>query len=161
MMSVELVVSKVACMNPLDILLHPATVHVPIGALVAGVCFVFWAHHRQLPELERSAYWLLPFAWLTMIPSLITGTIDAVNHINDPATPPEALTWINLHAVSAIALFVLVWRGWQLRRRIRETPAWGAPAYRGYLVNYLLILVLVSLSGWSGGHMVYTLHLGG
>jgi uncharacterized membrane protein len=159
-MSVELVVSKVACMNPVDILLHPATVHVPIGALVAGLCFVCWAYYRHISELEQSAYWLLPFAWLTMIPSLITGTIDAVRHLNDPNTPAEALTWINLHAASAIGLFVLVWRGWQMRRRIRESPAWLAPAFRAYLVNYILILILVTLSGWSGGHMVYTLHLG-
>ena len=147
-------------MNVFDLLLHPATVHIPIGALIAGCCFVFLAYYRRHAALEQSTLWLLQFSWFALIPSLITGTIDAIRHLEDPATPAEALNWINLHAVSAIALFVVVWRAWQLRRRMPADQIWNGRSYRAYLVHFVLITGLVIISGWSGGHMVYTLQLG-
>jgi hypothetical protein len=90
------------------------------------------------------------------IPSLITGTIDAVNRLADPHTPSNALTWINLHAVSAIGLFVMLWMAWQ-RRRCMTGVAWEHPHYRQFLGYMVVVLLLIVCSGWSGGHMVYAL----
>lgn len=147
-------------MNVFDLLLHPATVHIPIGALIAGCCFVFVAYYKRHAALEQSTLWLLQFSWFALIPSLITGTVDAVRHLENPLTPPDALPWINTHAVSAIGLFVMVWRAWQLRRRMSADQIWVGRPYRAYLVHFVLITILVIISGWSGGYMVYTLQLG-
>ncbi len=144
----------------IDIILHPVTVHVPIGAIVAAFVFAMWARYKQHTHLELSSFYLVIFAWITMIPSLITGTVDAVGHLNNPATPEEALNWINLHAFSAIALFVVMWRAWQIRRKITDTPVWSDDTYRNYAIMLTLAMVLVAISGWSGGHMVYELQLG-
>jgi uncharacterized membrane protein len=144
----------------IDIILHPATVHMPIGAIVAAFVFAMWARYKQHAPLEQSSYYLVIFAWITMVPSLITGTIDTVGHLNNPATPEEALNWINLHAFSAIALFIVMWLAWQIRRKITHTPVWDDSTYRNYAIMLTLAIVLVAISGWSGGYMVYELQLG-
>ncbi len=142
-----------------DIILHPATVHVPIGAIVAAACFIGYGWYRRLSHIEQSGYYLVVFGWVALIPSLITGTIDAVNRLADPHTPSNALTWINLHAVSAIGLFVMLWMAWQRRRRMTGV-AWEHPHYRQFLGYMVVVLLLIVCSGWSGGHMVYALQLG-
>lgn len=146
-------------MNYSDIILHPATVHIPIGAIFAAVCFVFYGWYRRVRDIEQSGYYLVIFGWVTLIPSLVTGTIDAVNHLADPRTPSNALTWINLHAASAISVLVILWLAWQLRRRMTGV-VWEHPRYRQFLGYMVLVLLLIVFSGWSGGHMVYTLQLG-
>ena len=142
-----------------DIILHPATVHIPIGAIVAAACFVFYGWYRRLSDIEKSGYYLVIFGWVALIPSLITGTIDAVNRLADPRTPSNALTWINLHAASAISVLVILWMAWQLRRRMTGI-VWEHPRYNQFLGYMVLVLLLIVFSGWSGGHMVYTLQLG-
>jgi uncharacterized membrane protein len=142
-----------------DIILHPATVHIPIGAIVAAACFVFYGWYRRLRDIEQSGYYLVIFGWVTLIPSLVTGTIDAVNHLADPQTPSNALTWINLHAASAISVLVILWMAWQLRRRMTGV-VWEHPRYHRFLGYMALVLLLIVFSGWSGGYMVYTLQLG-
>ncbi len=146
-------------MNYSDIILHPATVHIPIGAIVAAACFVFYGWYRRLSHIEQSGYYLVIFGWVTLIPSIISGTIDAVNHLQDPRTPSEALNWINFHAACAIGLLVVLWLAWQLRRRMTGV-VWEHPRYRQFLGYMALVLVLIFCSGWSGGYMVYTLQLG-
>ncbi|NBU63459.1 MAG: DUF2231 domain-containing protein [Chloroflexia bacterium] len=141
------------------IILHPATVHLPIGALMAAICFIGYGWYRRLSHIEQAGYYLVIFGWVTLIPSLITGTIDAVNRLADPNTPSNALTWINFHAASAIGVFVMVWLAWQRRRRITGV-VWEHPRYRQFLGYMLVVALLVIFSGWSGGHMVYALQLG-
>ncbi len=142
-----------------DIILHPATAHIPIGAIVAAACFVFYGWYRRLSHLEQSGYYLVIFGWVALIPSLISGTIDAVNRLADPHTPSNALTWINFHAASAIGVFVVLWLAWQLRRRMIGV-VWEHPRYHQFLGYMAFVLLLIVCSGWSGGHMVYVLQLG-
>ena len=142
-----------------DIILHPATVHIPIGAIVAAACFVFYGWYRRLSHLEQSGYYLVIFGWVALIPSLISGTIDAVNRLADLHTPSNALTWINFHAASAIGVFVVLWLAWQLRRRMIGV-VWEHPRYHQFLGYMAFVLLLIVCSGWSGGHMVYVLQLG-
>ena len=142
-----------------DIILHPATVHIPIGAIVAAACCVFYGWYRRLSHLEQSGYYLVIFGWVALIPSLISGTIDAVNRLADPHTPSNALTWINFHAASAIGVFVVLWLAWQLRRRMIGV-VWEHPRYHQFLGYMAFVLLLIVCSGWSGGHMVYVLQLG-
>lgn len=142
-----------------DIILHPATVHVPIGAIVAAACFVFYGWYRRLSHIEQSGYYLVIFGWVTLIPSLISGTIDAVNRLSDAHTPSNALTWINIHAASGIGVFGVTWLAWQLRRRMMGI-VWTDPRYHLFLGYMAIMLLLIICSGWSGGHMVYALQLG-
>ena len=144
----------------MSFVLHPATVHIPIGVFFAACVLTFIAWKRHAERLEESGYTMVIFAWYSLIPTTVTGTIDAVRHLRAPTTPPDALFWINLHAVSALLLWIVIWQAWQLRRRIKDTPVWQARTYRAYALRLGIGMCFVALSGWSGGHMVYVLRLG-
>ncbi len=143
-----------------SMVVHPATVHIPIGVFFAACVFAGVAYFRRQPRLEVTALHLVVFSWFSLIPATISGTIDAVARLESPATPSGALFWINLHAASALVLWLVIWQAWQLRRKMTHDPIWEAPTYATYLVRLGIGLSCIFLSGWSGGHMVYALHIG-
>ena len=141
-------------------LLHPALVHVPIGSFFACCVLTAIAWYRQNPALEQSASVLVVFSWFALIPATLTGTYDAVVRLQHPDLPSDALFWINLHAMSAIALWMVVWSAWQIRRRIPADNVLQHTRFRAYLLRLAIGFGCLILSGWSGGHMVYTLKFG-
>ena len=143
-----------------SIVLHPATVHIPIGVFFAACLLAAIAYRRRNQMLESTAHTLVIFSWFSLIPATITGTLDAVKHLASPITHPDALFWINLHAGSALVLWLVVWQAWQIRRRIVQDPCWDSAKYPAYLVRLGVGFACLVLSGWSGGHMVYALHIG-
>ncbi len=95
-----------------------------------------------------------------MLPAVVTGTIDAARQVFDPLRPREdALVWVNAHALTGVAIMVVYWQAWQARRR---NPAIldDAGARRSYLALLTLGAMLVVLTGWLGGQLVYSLRLG-
>lgn len=147
-------------MDYLPLVLHPATVHIPIGVYFAACVLTVIAWRRKSVNLEASGFTLVVFAWYSLIPATLTGTLDAVQRLRDIHTPAEALFWINLHAASALVLWLANWQAWQIRRRIASLPIWEAKTYKQYLFRLGIGLLCIGLSGWSGGHMVYVLRLG-
>lgn len=146
-------------MDITKVALHPLTVHLPIGVILAAVGFSIVGWYRRTVAFEQSGYYLVVVGWFAMIPSLVTGTIDAVNRLNDANAPADTLWWVNLHAVSAVILLVVLWQAWQMRRRMSGT-VWEHPRFITYLWYLVGAACIVLLSGWTGGHMVYALHLG-
>jgi uncharacterized membrane protein len=140
--------------------LHPAFVHIPIGAFFACCVLTAVAWYRRTPQLEYTGYVLVVFSWVALIPATLTGTYDAVVRLQQPALPADALFWINLHAASAITLWISLWLAWQQRRRITVPEVFDAPRFRPYVLRLVIGFVCLILSGWSGGHMVYTLRFG-
>jgi uncharacterized membrane protein len=111
-------------------------------------------------SLETAAYHCLWLGWLLLLPAVVTGTIDAARQVFDPLHPREdALVWVNAHALAGVAIMVVYWQAWQARRR---NPAIldDAGARRGYLALLTLGAMLVVLTGWLGGRLVYSLRLG-
>ncbi|MEY2844790.1 MAG: hypothetical protein RL076_336 [Chloroflexota bacterium] len=141
------------------LLLHPWSVHLPIGVILAAVGFTVYGWYRRMQTYELCGSYLVVVGWFSTLPSLISGTIDAINRLNHPDAHPDTLWWINVHALLAITLVVLLWQAWQLRRRMSD-PAWESPRYHTYLWYLVGIFGIVLLSGWTGGHMVYALHIG-
>jgi uncharacterized membrane protein len=143
-----------------SLVLHPATVHIPIGVFFAACVLAAIAYSRRNQQLEGTAQTLVTFSWFCLIPATITGTIDAVQRLASPSTHPDALFWINLHAGSALVLWLVIWQAWQIRRRIIAQPCWDSAKYPAYLVRLGIGFACLILSGWSGGHMVYELNVG-
>jgi uncharacterized membrane protein len=139
--------------------LHPLTVHLPIGLLLGNALLTLLYLRRGDRTLETSAYHCLWLGWFCTLPIAATGALDAVRHLYGPAPNSNALGWINAHALGAIALIVVYWQAWQARRR---NPAiLDDPRKRvGYLIRLASGVVLLVLTGWIGGHMVYTLRIG-
>ncbi len=147
-------------MDYLHVVLHPATVHLPIGVFFAACVLTGIAWRRKSVDLEGTGYTLVVFSWYSLIPATVTGIYDAVQRLRDVQTPAEALFWINLHAVSALLLWFMNWQAWQLRRRMQTVPIWEAQSYKKYGVRLIVGLICIVVSGWSGGYMVYSLRLG-
>ena len=115
---------------------------------------------RSDRSLETAAYHCLWLGWLLLLPAVVTGTIDAARQVFDPLRPrDDALVWVNAHALAGVAIMVVYWQAWQVRRR---NPAIldDAGARRGYLALLTLGAMLVVLTGWLGGRLVYSLRLG-
>ena len=111
-------------------------------------------------SLETAAYHCLWLGWLLLLPAVVTGTIDAARQVFDPLRPrDDALVWVNAHALTGMAIMVVYWQAWQVRRR---NPAIldDAGARRSYLALLTLGAMLVVLTGWLGGQLVYSLRLG-
>ena len=111
-------------------------------------------------SLETAAYHCLWLGWLLLLPAVVTGTIDAARQVFDPLRlRDDALVWVNAHALTGVAIMVVYWQAWQARRR---NPAIldDAGARRGYLALLTLGAMLVVLTGWLGGQLVYSLRLG-
>jgi uncharacterized membrane protein len=115
---------------------------------------------RSDRSLETAAYHCLWLGWLLLLPAVVTGTIDAARQVFDPLRPrDDALVWVNAHALTGVAIMVVYWQAWQARRR---NPAIldDAGARRSYLALLTLGAMLVVLTGWLGGQLVYSLRLG-
>jgi len=111
-------------------------------------------------SLETAAYHCLWLGWLLLLPAVVTGTIDAARQVFDPLRPrDDALVWVNAHALAGVAIMVVYRQAWQVRRR---NPAIldDAGARRSYLALLTLGAMLVVLTGWLGGRLVYSLRLG-
>jgi uncharacterized membrane protein len=140
--------------------LHPFTVHLPIGLLIGNAIMTALYLWRGDRSLETAAYHCLWLGWLLLLPAVVTGTIDAARQVFDPLRPrDDALVWVNAHALAGVAIMVVYWQAWQVRRR---NPAIldDAGARRGYLALLTLGAMLVVLTGWLGGRLVYSLRLG-
>jgi uncharacterized membrane protein len=141
-------------------MLHPMTVHLPIGLLLGHAIFLAIFLWRRSSQHEFVAYQCLWLGWVTLLPAVITGTIDAARQVVGPAAPrTDALMMVNAHAAAGVALMVVYWQAWHYRRR---HPEWAAVIVqrRAYLGYTALGMILLVLNGWLGGQLVYSLRLG-
>jgi uncharacterized membrane protein len=140
--------------------LHPLTVHLPLGLLAGNALLTLIYLRRGDRAFETSAFHCLWLGWLLLLPAVASGTWDAARQLLDPANPrPDALPWVNAHAASGLALMVVYWQAWQIRRRHPEVLG-DERARRGYLARIALGAALLLASGWLGGQLVYVLRLG-
>jgi uncharacterized membrane protein len=140
--------------------LHPLTVHLPIGLLLGNALLTLLALRRDDATLEVSAFHCLWLGWLGALLAVASGIFDAVRQLFGTPTPRnDALNWINAHGLVGLAILVVYWQAWQMRRR-HPGILGEARARRGYLARLAIGVALLVLDGWLGGHLVYTLRLG-
>ncbi|HET9221037.1 MAG TPA: DUF2231 domain-containing protein [Roseiflexaceae bacterium] len=140
--------------------IHALTVHLPIGLLIGNAVLTALYLRRGDPALDTSAYHCLWLGWLGAMLAVAAGIFDAARQLFDPINPrDDALGWINAHAAVGLAILVIYWQVWQIRRRHPGVLA-DPIARRGYLVRLGVGLVLLVVDGWLGGHLVYVLRLG-
>ena len=139
---------------------HPLTVHLPLGLLLGNALLTALYLRRGDASLEAGAYHCLWLGWLGAALAVASGTLDAARQLFDPVNPrDDALGWINAHGLVGLAILVVYWQAWQIRRRSPTILA-DATARRSYLARLALGLALIVFDGWLGGHLVYVLRLG-
>ena len=139
--------------------LHPLAVHAPIGLLLGSALLTALYLWRGDRGVEVAAYHTLWLGWLCALPAVLSGTYEAVRQLTADAPRTDALFWINGHAAAALAALGAYWCAWQLRRR--DPAILDKPAQRNrYLFWQAAGLLLLVLTGWLGGHLVYALRVG-
>jgi uncharacterized membrane protein len=139
---------------------HALTVHLPIGLLLGNAALTALYLRRGDPALEASAYHCLWLGWVGAALAVAAGIFDAAWRLFDPVNPrSDALGWINAHAAVGLAILVIYWQAWQIRRRHPGVLA-DQGKRRGYLARLAIGVALLVVDGWLGGHLVYVLRLG-
>jgi uncharacterized membrane protein len=138
---------------------HPLTVHLPIGLLLGNALLTALYLRRSDQGLEVAAYHCLWLGWLGLLLAIAAGTFDAARQIFGSPARDDALGWLNAHALVGLAILIVYWQAWQIRRRNPQVLE-DATRRRGYLARLALGVVLVVVDGWLGGHLVYSLRLG-
>jgi uncharacterized membrane protein len=141
--------------------IHPLSVHLPLGLLLASGLFTLLHLRRGERSWETSAYHCLIVGWLAGALALATGTLDALRQLVGPDVPRDnaLIGWVNAHAFLNLAALVIYGQALLLRRR-HPAILDDAAGRRGYLARHALGALLLVAGGWVGGHLVYTLGLG-
>ena len=131
---------------------HPILVHFPIALLV--VSWVLDLVSRRAPSLRASGWVLLVLGTLATIPATITGILA-----HFPYEGSGAIEAIETHErlgllTTLIFVALTIWRWWSRRRGADIAGSW---IYAALTLGGLLVL---TLAGANGGHLVYQLGVG-
>ena len=135
--------------------LHPALIHFPLALLLTGIGLTALHLRRPDPFIERSAYGALMLGWWGTVIGIVTGLIAAAVQWPFSAT---VLGWINWHAVTGFALLLSAGHAVLLRKR--NPDLLQQPARRTYVLLLAITALLVIVTGWLGGELVYDLKVG-
>ena len=146
---------------------HPAVVHVPIAffmlATAAGLLYLFWQQRETLRLLT----------WIPMLLGEIAGVVAVLSGLlAQSGLPPQAAyrSTLNLHIGMGLAQLVvygfLLYRRWLFdkakARHAREAAGvdyadqLNDPGARWWIALLLILgALLVLLTGWNGGLLVY------
>lgn len=127
--------------------LHPMLVHFPIALLLCGVAVELWAMRRPRETLTRAGAGLLlagaVSGWLTALAGLLA-------YFTVRAHTEEAHVWMWWHlGFAATTMLLFTWVA-VVRWRRRMRPSTG-----GQWLASLIGALLLSVTGWLGGLIVY------
>lgn len=145
--------------------LHPATVHMPIGLLIlASAAGLLYLYAWPMAQLKVLTWWPMLIGWMSCVLAVLTGLLA------QSGLPPDAPYWqlLNGHVTAGLAILLLygipLYLRWTrqnksaddsdnqdvlLDSQARQTRLWLS-------ICLLVGAVLVLLTGWSGGQLVYT-----
>lgn len=144
--------------------LHPATVHFPIGLLVmASAAGIIYLHWRPIPQLITLTWWPMLIGWISCVVAVLTGLLA------QSTLPPDAPYWrlLNSHVTTGLAILLLygapLYVRWIRRSKVPEQkngdPLLNSISQRTRVWITLCFVVgglLVLITGWSGGQLVYS-----
>jgi uncharacterized membrane protein/nitrite reductase/ring-hydroxylating ferredoxin subunit len=139
--------------KPLGHPLHPMLVHLPIGLFFLS--FIFDIASKSVDAGDRSRAFVLP-AFYTMSVGVFFALVAAVPGLADYSSirrdhpARKAATWHMILNVAVVALYIV---NLVIRNRTHD-PFATAVATTPFLLSVVAI-VLLSISGWLGGKMVY------
>ena len=129
--------------------LHPISVHFPIALLIVSAALSLILFIKPRPSLQHTTWVLLWVGTLSAFISSVTGLIAhfpyEVTELHDVITTHQNWSF----AVTGLFIALTVWR-WLSRRR--QADAGTKPLY---LIVILIGVALLTVSGLTGGDLVY------
>ncbi|WP_028456894.1 DUF2231 domain-containing protein [Chloroflexus sp. Y-396-1] len=141
--------------------LHPATVHIPIGLLLASTLFTFIALRTGRMQWEQSSWHCLIFGLIGAALAIVSGLIDAAWQLAGPQIAPDdpVILWVNGHAAASLAATLCYGRVWLMRRR-QHAILNDVAQRNAYLGWHFAGVIFLVLGGWLGGRLVFGFDLG-
>lgn len=132
--------------------LHPALTHFPIVLLIASVLLDLYG--RRQPAVRQTAWITLLLGTFSAIPAVITGIIAHIPYEETAVIESiEQHQWLGF-LTAGIFIALTAWR-WRSRRTTGETGvSWL------YLTIGVLGLIVLTITGMTGGNLVYNLGVG-
>ena len=148
--------------------LHPATVHFPLALLLVGsLLALVQLYRRPRVDLRWTIWFLLIVGWLGVIAAVLTGLL-AQSNLPPDAPYRDVLNWhIGAGLAQLVVYGILLYRGW-IYRTVKARKARAAkgqlyedllddPSARNWIAVLLVVgMVLLVVTGWNGGILVYT-----
>ncbi len=138
----------------LDRPFHPMFVHFPIALYLLGVLLTLGYLGRRVVDYERFAYWAFVLAWMGVAAAALAGLIDLGSLAPDDPRRDD----INRHITSGVALLII--NGLVVYFRFRWPDVLTGSRRWAYLALMAAGAVVVVLTGWLGGKLVYDLQVG-
>ncbi|PDW01445.1 DUF2231 domain-containing protein [Candidatus Viridilinea mediisalina] len=141
--------------------LHPFTVHFPLALLLVSSLFALLALRTGRNAWATSAYHCLLVGCLSGIVALLTGVADATRQVAGPDAiyGNDIMRLLNAHAFTSIAALAC-YTAALVRQHRQPTIIADRLARRGYVGLHALGALLLLLSAWLGGRLVYSVGLG-
>jgi uncharacterized membrane protein len=129
--------------------LHPIIVHFPIALLITAIFFEVLELVFKREVIREAATWLLGLGFLGGLAATASGIL-AEEAAEDMGVPESAIETHELLAFATLGVFaVLIAIRWlQHKRRVPQMP-------RVFLAIGLVGVVLIGLTGYFGGDLVY------
>lgn len=134
--------------------LHPMFVHLPIALLTANWVFDLLSIVTKKQEFERTGWWTLLAGMIGLAGTIATGLMAEAS----VTIEETARSFFEMHeqlafGVAAIYSALVLWR-FAARTYIPQRLRWL------YLVMTLLGVILVWVTGWYGGELVFRFGIG-
>ena len=127
--------------------IHPMLVTIPIGLwLFSFVCDLIFHFVSNAPEWNTVALYTMGGGIVGALMAAVPGLIDLVSL---PAEPRKTALW---HMAINLTIVVIYIVNFWLRL--------GTPAATGLVWLSLLTVLMLAVSGWLGGKMVFLLRVG-
>lgn len=129
--------------------IHPMIVHFPIALLATAILFEVLELVFKRSVLREAATWLLGIGFFGGLAAAATGLL-AEEAAEDMGVPESAIEIHESFAIATLAVFaVLIAIRWlQHKRRVPQLPGL-------FLALGLIGVVLIGLTGYFGGDLVY------
>lgn len=139
---------------PFPTVLHPILVHFTIGLVPTAAAFAAWYAWREEEWARRAAYAVLTGAAILALFTMGSGFRDylRVAPLLEGTPVRETLEWHErLGVVTAVTLVVTAALAWWRRRDVATRASWRW----ALAVALVVATLLVGVTGWYGGSLVY------
>jgi uncharacterized membrane protein len=133
---------------------HPVVVHFPIALYLLGVLFSAGFLWRRSPDYDRFAYWAFVLAWISVGVAAVVGLVDM--GALAPGDPRRIS--LNNHITAGVGLLVI--NGLLVYYRFRWANVLTSARRWQYLALMAVGVVVLVITGWLGGDLVYNLKVG-